>query len=202
GIDDDGDALIDLNDEDCDCDDLTGFTSLIPNPSFEDTLCCPISVAALFCTESWIQASDATSDYLHYSCGLDYLAGIPPEYPLPEGGDAYVGFINMTGNHEMVGVCIDGPLLSGVNYNLTLYTAWAGAHNELDLTLYGTPNCGDLPWDGYECPIGFGDWEVLSSVDVVYEMDGSWQEVTFSFTPDVDINAIAIGGACGDAESG
>ena len=65
-IDDDGDGLVDLNDTDCECSNLIDL-SLIPNTSFEDTLCCPTAEAMLACADSWVQASGATSDYYH-SC--------------------------------------------------------------------------------------------------------------------------------------
>jgi len=66
GIDDDMDGLIDLNDPDGNCLSAAPI-SLIPNPSFEDKSCCPNSNSMLEC-DTWIQASVATTDYMH-SCG-------------------------------------------------------------------------------------------------------------------------------------
>ena len=206
GIDDDGDGLIDLNDEeDCECVSIIG-ESLIPNPSFEDTLCCPDRPGMLSCADTWIQASFATSDFYH-SC-TDELDIFPdPMYPLPGGGEGYVGFYSYgTGlvfleYGEYVGTCIDSPMLAGETYVLNLWTAYSLGSDELDLSIFGTPNCFDLPWDGGVCPEGIGDWELLDNVLVEYEIDGTWQEVTLVFTPTVDIYAIAIGGSC-DPEIG
>jgi len=65
-LDDDGDGLIDLNDPDCKCsgikDTIFSPSSLIPNPSFEDYIICPDTVAQLEWCRSWIQAVSATYD--------------------------------------------------------------------------------------------------------------------------------------------
>ena len=67
-IDDDNDGLVDLNDDDCECATFIP-TSLIPNPSFEEMSCCPDNEAQLNCANEWIQASLATTDYIH-ECGI------------------------------------------------------------------------------------------------------------------------------------
>src|SRR5690606_37569128 len=96
-IDDDGDGLIDLNDPDCTCAGIIGsIDSLIPNPSFEDTLCCPTSYSQMHCAATWIQASYGTSDYFN-RCGYTYVpineGTADTLYPPPPGaGDGYVGF--------------------------------------------------------------------------------------------------------------
>lgn len=198
GLDDDGDLLIDLNDPDCDCESLEGFTSLIPNPSFEDTLCCPIWYDQMDCAEEWVQASWGTSDYYNL-CGFDhYPPGIYPEFPLPHGGLGFVGFGESPPNgHEYIGACLTSPILAGETYTLHFYTAWAAGTDTLDFSIYGTPNCADLPWAGTDCPVGIDGWELLTSTTVDYETDGSWQEVIVTFTPGVNIEAIALGGPCG-----
>ncbi len=197
-IDDDGDGLIDLNDDECDCAGFgTEIESLIPNPSFEETDCCPSTWSQLTCATTWIQASDATSDYMN-TCDWTGDFYFPAEFPLPGGGDGYVAFLNLT-SKEYIGACLDGPLLAGTTYTLKLYTAWGGGADNLNLTIFGTPNCGDLPWTGFSCPTGVGDWEELSSESVTYVTDGSWQEVEYNFTPSVDINAVSIGPDCAAA---
>ena len=52
-IDDDGDGMIDLNDQDCFCMTPTP-ESLIPNPSFEEQDCCPSTRSELDCATGWI----------------------------------------------------------------------------------------------------------------------------------------------------
>lgn len=200
-VDDDGDGLIDLNDDECIC-EVNIDLSMIPNPSFEDTLCCPTSEGMMDCAESWIQASGATSDYYH-SCGLtgfDLDGALPPELPLPGGGEAFIGLFNFgAGYREYVGACTSGPLLAGVSYTLEFYTAYSfGDVSSVDLEVYGSPTCTDLPWAGIGCPEGVGSWELLGAETVFYEMDGSWQLVSLTFTPLIDMNAISIGATCGE----
>ncbi len=200
-IDDDFDGLIDLNDSDCACTNLIDL-SLIPNPSFEELLCCPTAEAMLTCASDWEQASGATTDYYNF-CDFDALpfaGALPPVVPLPGGGEGFIGVYNfLTAYREYAGVCTTSPLLAGVTYALNLHVAYAfGGEDELDLHLFGSPNCGDLPWFGTTCPSGIASWQLLSSDLVTCDLDGTWKSVTLSFTPAVDINAIAIGGPCGD----
>jgi gliding motility-associated-like protein len=196
GIDDDGDGLIDLNDEECNCDGWG--LSLFPNPSFEDTVCCPTFPGELSCAEEWIQASIPTTDYFN-ECGMMTRYGTsPPMLPIPGGGSGFVGFWNYEGWQEYVGACLTEPLIAGVEYTLNIWTAWGNGPSTLDLTIYGTPNCVDLPWTGYECPVGFGAWEYLANQTVTLTTDGAWQEVTLTFTPTIDMYAVAIGGPCDD----
>ena len=200
GIDDDLDGLIDLNDTDCDCEGLTGFSSLVPNPSFEDTSCCP-SDFTFECVDDWDHASLGTSDYFNL-CYFPYMPGtLPPDLPLPSGGSGYAGFgEGPPGGHEYVGACLEGALEAGVEYSLNLYIAWGDGSTSIDFSIFGTSDCGDLPWFGTDCPIGFGAWTLLGSELLVLPADSSWQEVTLTFTPPINIEAIAIGGPCGLVE--
>ncbi len=204
GIDDDGDGLIDLNDTaDCNCSGSGSVTtpSLIPNPSFEDYSCCPSSFSQLNCADTWIQASDATSDYLN-TC--DYTGGAP--LPLPDGNGA-AGFISgiyvSTGGNklEYLGACLLSPMIAGTQYQIDFDLAfgfWSPSGipfpGPIDITIYGTPNCNDIPWIGQDCPIGVGGFIELGHV--TYSPNGSWQQLSISFTPPININAIAIGGHC------
>ena len=200
-IDDDADGLIDINDPDCECTNLIDL-SLIPNPSFEDTVCCPAAESMLNCATEWVQASGATSDFYH-SCGVaipDFDGAIPPAMPLPGAGEGYIGLYNfLTGYREYAGACTTGPLLAGVSYSLNLHSAYAfGGEDEVDLELYGSPLCSDLPWLGVGCPEGVGSWELLGAAHIVHALDGAWENTTIEFVPAVDLNAIAFGATCGD----
>jgi len=93
-IDNDGDGLIDLNDtEDCICETEIP-SSLIPNPSFEEYIDCPTGEAQLENAQDWIQASEATSDFIH-TCGnfLGNMYANNARAPLPfPDGDGCIGF--------------------------------------------------------------------------------------------------------------
>lgn len=199
GIDDDGDGLVDLNDDECDCEGFGGvIESLIPNPSFEDMDCCPSFHSQLDCATTWIQASGATSDYYN-TCDYTAIVGegvtSADITDIPDG-EGWVGYWTGVGYLEYIGACLDGPLLAGVEYTLNFYTAWGKGNAEHEFAIYATPDCGDLPWGGFSCPIGLGSWELLTSQVITYPMDGTWQEVTITFTPATDMNAISFGGMC------
>lgn len=198
GIDDDGDGLIDLNDSDCRCAGIgivTGVTSLIPNPSFEDTLCCPTSFSQLDCAVSWIQASGATSDYFN-TCNFTSISGFTPPFPLPGGGNGYAGFYDFPAYHEMIGACLNSTMKADTSYRFSFFLAKGSpVAPTLVVTIYGTPDCNDLPWEGEECPLGVGSWVLLGSDTVVFQ-DNSWHQVSIEFTPTEDIRALAIGGPC------
>ncbi len=202
GIDDDGDGLIDLNDDDCVC---TGFggsqnvSSLIPNSSFEDRSCCPSSYSQLGCADSWIQASEPpTSDYWH-TCGQqgNTAYGLPAT-PLPDG-NGYVGFYNNVNWQEYVGACLLAPMAAGTTYELNFYLGGSNSSPPFNLTIYGSPNCGDLPFNSNGCPVGLGSWVQLAEIP----MTGGnvWVNETVTFTPTQNINAVVIGGGCGQGTS-
>ena len=201
GIDDDNDGLIDLNDDDCNCSgfgNTSALESLIPNSSFEDRSCCPNSYSQLNCADNWIQASDPTSDYWN-TCGqggssFDGLATLP----IPDG-TGFVGFIHMSGWQEYVGACLNQPMLAGQEYDLSFFMGYTNNSPALDLTFYGTPNCGDLPFSGNDCPVGQGGWTQLGQINI----GGApgWEPITVTFTPNIDINALVMGGSCGSGGS-
>ncbi len=199
GIDNDGDTFIDLNDTECDCIGFGGSsaTSLIPNPSFEDYTCCPTSVSMLYCADTWIQASTPTSDYFN-TCGYTSIF-TPPAMPLPgaAGGAGYAGFYVFDGWKEYIGACLTAPMTAGTSYVLNAWVAWSNDSPDLNFSFYGTPNCSDLPWASVDCPVGSGAWMLLDQQAITLSTDGSWYEVTLTFTPTVDIYAVAMGGPCG-----
>ena len=216
GIDDDGDGLIDLNDTtDCQC---TGqgtpinIPSLIPNPSFEDNTCCPTTYGmagqtndGLGCADAWQQAGGATSDYFN-ECGWN---GASTSLPFPDG-NAAVGMFSFDGWCEFVGGCLLSPTNAGDDYNLTFSLGFdnmtsavvscgspTATSPPINFTLYGTPDCNDIPFSGYTCPIGQGSWIELGYVTIdpmtIFE---SWEEVTIDFNTTMDIAGFALGPPC------
>jgi gliding motility-associated-like protein len=218
GIDDDGDGLIDLNDTtDCFCNGIRDVifspSSLIPNPSFEDTLCCPQGLAQLNCAADWIQASSATSDYFH-TCGYPFNdeRGRPPQ-PLP-AGEGYVGFLDIQGifgltYKEYVGACLNAPMETGTEYTLQFYLGFGrqgtiyNARSPVNIVLYGTTDCDELPFGGrnfQDCPSVLPEW--FEVANVVLTGSNEWVKATMTFTPSVDIAAVAVGTGCARATGG
>jgi len=175
----------------------------IPNPSFESMSNCPLISGQMNYVDFWGQGGPGTSDYFSQFCG--YLTiGIPdvPQLPFPDG-NSYTGFFSTSLSNEYIGVCLTAPFLAGTTYSIDFFTAQglAVSSTVLNIGLFGTPNCADLPWSGTtDCPVGINGWQTLGNVIVNYTAN-DWQSTQILFTPIVDINAIAIGPSCGNPSS-
>jgi len=213
GVDDDGDSLIDLNDEDCSC---SLNYSLIPNPSFEDSLCCPTSVTQTSCTNLWEQASEGTSDYFHMCGLLNGISSPSPPMPIPDG-EAFVGFLNgglSASTKEYIGICLmpDTFIIDNTSYVVEFYIGFgverdldfysASSDSPVEICIYGNPNCSNLPFEGIKCPLlsPTPDWRLLGCVEVAGEDE--WVKTSIEFTAPEQIEAIAIGPNCEDAPFG
>ncbi|KIO53273.1 T9SS type B sorting domain-containing protein [Flavobacterium hibernum] len=200
GIDDDGDGKIDLNDEDCICNNST-INSIIPNPSFEVYAKCPKSYSELNLATPWIQASGATTDYFN-KCGLIApgikTAGLD-NFP---DGNGIVGAIFKKDFQEYVGSTLLSPMKAGVNYQLTLNIAALSLNGEykltndkyepVNLTLFGCINGDNLPIQTSGGPTSADPtWVELGHT--TYSSSPNWGEITIFFTPKTDINAIILG---------
>ena len=193
GIDDDGNGMIDLNDTACACNGFGSsqtINSLIPNSSFEDRSCCPSMFSQLNCADTWIQASNPTSDYWH-DCGGGFAPAYGDPGPKPDG-QGMAAFLDIGSYKEYVGACLLAPMLANTSYTLDFFVGMVASSQPMDMTVYGTPNCGDLPFnDG--CPVGEGAWVELGSVNV---SGSGWLNVQVTFSPTQDINAMVIGPPC------
>lgn len=203
-IDDDHDGLIDINDPDCDC-PIVEPISLIPNPSFEETTCCPTNRSEMDCAKTWIQASEATTDYLH-TCGWMGWDNLPPPLPFPDG-EACVGFRNgRFGNttnpnwKEYVGACLSAPLRANVSYKFQFHIGFTNRTNSPDLNIvfYGSPDCQNLPFgvgnSAFGCPTNGPGWQEMGRVRA--GGNNIWRQVEINVTPTTDIYAMAIGPDC------
>ena len=201
-IDDDGDGLIDLNDEeDCIC-PSTIPSGLIPNPSFEDMLCCPTQKEELACADSWIQASAATSDYLHL-CGITVHPNVNKSVPLPiPDGEGYIGFrdgINFSQYKEYVGACLNSTMEVGKEYRLDFFLGFAPEINQtIPITIYGTTECSNIPFGNgnttFGCPTNGPGWDLLGQQ--VVSGQGEWQNIIFDIVADKPYNVMVVGPGC------
>jgi len=203
-LDDDGDGRIDLNDSDCKC-PLKEPVSLIPNPSFEERSCCPQTRSQLACADTWIQASEATTDYIH-TCGWMGWPNLPVPLPIPDG-EACVGFRNGRFGMEIVpnwkeyaGACLLSPLLAGTRYRFEFHIGFVDfVHSPpTSVVFYGSTDCDNLPFgigdESFGCPTNGPGWQRLGSVSV--SGSNNWIETSITITPPQDIYAIAIGPNC------
>lgn len=202
-IDDDGDGLIDLNDEeDCICPSSIP-SGLIPNPSFEDMLCCPTQKEQLHCADSWIQASEATSDYLHL-CGITVHPNVGKTAPMPiPDGEGYIGFRDgHSGDNrykEYVGACLNETMEIGVEYRLDFFLGFSPEYvQSIDMTVYGTTECSNIPFGNgntsFGCPTNGPGWDQLGQL--VVSGQGEWINIIFDVIADKPYNVIVIGPGC------
>lgn len=203
-LDDDQDGWIDLNDPDCICADSRPV-SLIPNPSFEEKLCCPETRSQLDCAKTWIQASEATTDYVHL-CGWKGWNAMPPPLPFPDG-EAVVGFrngryaSNSAANwKEYAGACLNAPMKAGTTYLIRFNIGFTRPEHSppLDIVFYGTSDCKFLPFGignpDFGCPTNGQGWTELGKVYASGQNEWKLKEIQIS--PKADIHAIAIGPDC------
>ncbi|KAL7556686.1 hypothetical protein ACA910_009653 [Epithemia clementina (nom. ined.)] len=113
---------------------------LFPNPLFEEFTSCPTGVTQLDRAVTWIQATDATSDYwvgsptcddASWRNGLGRIGAIPQK---ATDGDAFVGSVKLALElwYEYIGACLLSPLEIGKEYTFTQDIAAAS-----DSNLYG-----------------------------------------------------------------
>ena len=214
GIDDDDDGLIDINDPDCICEVLSE-ESLIPNPSFEETTCCPVERSMLNCAVDWIQASEPTSDLIH-PCGWTGWNDHFPPVPYPDG-EWIVGFANgrlisensfQSNWKEYVGACLTSPLKANTDYRFEFNIGFSSpsASPAIDITFYGTTDCQYLPFgvgdENFGCPTNGPNWKRLGSVNEGGGEGAEWIKSEITITPDEDITAIVIGPPCAASTAG
>lgn len=208
GIDDDEDGLYDLNDPECDCNNVE-TTSLIPNPSFEEFVCCPDDKSQITCAETWIQASGPTSDYIH-KCGWSGWSLYPPPEPFPDG-EAILGFRDGTQTpflpkelnwKEYAGACLLSPMAANEKYKIEFDIGFLDPTTSppLNITIFGTPSCNYLPFGNFDvevgCPTNTSEWIELGNIYVSGGDGKVWKNASIEFTPLINIEAIAIGPPC------
>ena len=207
-IDDDGDGLIDLNDPDCVC-DIVEPVSLIPNPSFEDMDCCPSSQSQMGCASVWIQASEATTDFIHMCDWMGWVE-FPPPLPFPDGegimgfrdGRVRQEFVAETNWKEYAGACLLSPLIKDTAYIFEFYVGFVNRFKspDINITFFGTSDCDNLPFgignEAYGCPTNGPGWVRLGSSFVSGGAGNKWVKTSITVTPDENITAIAIGPDC------
>ena len=207
-VDDDNDGLVDLNDPDCDC-EVIEPVSLIPNPSFEDLDCCPSERSQLDCAQSWIQASEPTTDLIHL-CDWQGWFDFPPPMPFPDG-EGIMGFRDgrvrggsgLQANwKEYAGACLLSPLEADSLYRFQFDLGFVNSERSppINITFFGTPDCDNLPFgvgnEDFGCPTNGPGWIRLGSKMVSGGAGNTWVNTIIEVTPEVDIAAIAIGPDC------
>lgn len=213
GLDDDRDGWVDLNDPDCVCTQVKPI-SLIPNPSFEDKNCCPGTRSQLSCANGWIQASEATTDYLHTCSWMGPEEFIVP-LPIPDGegfvglrdGRVTSGGTKDPGWKEYAGACLLSPLRANITYRFEFYLGFSTPERSpsIEISFFGTTDCKNLPFgkgdELFGCPTHDTNWEYLASKFVSGGVRPNWVKTEIVIRPRKDMAAVAIGPSCRDSEN-
>lgn len=212
GIDDDMDGLIDLNDPDCDC--HGDFTYYVPNPSFEDTTCCPCAVAfgtcigesgRIECIPPWVNSNGKGFDFFHECANFDNR-GTSTSIPLPvPDGTGFSGFFTRGSTaggpiyKEYAIVCLNATMNMGERFELGISAGFLSDQNEdVELAIFGTDDCANANYANndnfFGCPANSPDWVELATI----RFDGNfvWLRDTVAFTVPFNINMIAFGASC------
>jgi PKD repeat protein len=216
GIDDDGDGLIDLFDEDCNC---IVKQDIIPNPSFEDTTACPPSFSQYNypLVQNWQVASTLFS-YYNFACDPNSYnnTGIIQTVPAGVGmiilhvfnGFAFNNGQNYQGSMA-ASTCLTDTLFANSTYRLKIKGSFSSNMNIYGtmpniktLELYGKPTCtagltpsSVNPWSNSIDYLTNLDpnWQFLSS-DTFSVAPTVWEQFELVFTPTVDMTSIAVTG--------
>ena len=224
-IDDDGDGLIDLLDDECQCGAGLDaqFINAIPNPNFDLSSCCPDSIwnnnTNLTCLDDWSASISNWNWGLQYlsscdTCGLYNYWNTPQEcYDIP-----FNGFLGITywsnntinwNNNNYASSCLNAPFTVNNTYavSVDIYNSWWNSvtwnwSDTINLSLYGTTSCANLPMPSNTfCNIN-PNWILLDSISEVVPIDSAWHTYSFNFQPTSNITGIAIGPSCTNSNSG
>lgn len=212
GIDDDGDGLIDLLDDECLC----------PNQpityieDFENYLTCPTSPTQ--CGELGFSSggygsldspwqfgsvndfANCNSPEYFNTCGYLGSSDSPPTIP---SGDGYIGMLSyggFIGFGESIGRCMPCSFVAGQTYDISFYTGFGtgtasfNSTSPVEMAIYGSTNCADLPMPSADCPLVYGWTEIATFT--VEGAPGTWTLTSDSFTPDDDFQAIIFTKSC------
>ena len=172
--------------------------NLVPNPSFEDTVVCPIAGDELYKAQFW-SAFRASPDYFHTCCNQsNYVVGVPQNdlgYQYPHSGNAYAGMItyDLTGSpyREYLGVLLTNPLVTGTKYFLSFYLNWSGkigftiANNKIGVVISDSLYTPSSPYPINNNPIVYCDSIITDSI--------GWFKVNLSFIANSSGNYLIFG---------
>ncbi|AWK07214.1 hypothetical protein HYN56_24485 [Flavobacterium crocinum] len=202
GVDDDGDGKIDLNDEDCICNNTT---SILQNHSFEEKTNCPQGFDDIPTTTYWTKGTIPSPDYLNKDCYLLNTIYNKNLQNFPDGKGIFRA-VYKNNKKEYIATKLSSPLSTGIKYQLTLNiaTLMSIETNNLSkrfdfnfleptyVTLYGCTNKDNLPLYTTSDPNSF-DSSWIEIGKVLYQPQTTWGEITINFTTNIAINAIMLG---------
>lgn len=204
GIDDDGDGLIDLNDDDCGCNKgIYESVDLIPNPGFELTDgCCSFNLGNVQenCLEDWIIISPSP-DLLSPNCLTEErIEELEEIYDIEIESAILRAYYGATGTSEVFGTCFNSPLEVDFNYNLSFRVQSVSSYGEyVNMALYGVKDCDLLANVDSQMPCSDSNVSELSVItNFTPSPSQGWENKTFSFVADYPYEAFFIAFSCSE----
>jgi len=172
--------------------------NLVPNPSFENFISCPIGPGEMQKLSDWFNTNNASPDYFN-ACSNPLTVGIPQNiagYQLPLNGQAYIGVGSYSSDimqyREIVGVELQLPLVVGEKYFISGYFSRADSFIWSDCA---TDNLGlqftSVRYDvTNHVPI---DNRSILKFDSVLSNSITWTRLTGSFIADSAYKYLMVG---------
>ncbi|MBV6461600.1 MAG: hypothetical protein HJHJAOHD_01730 [Flavobacteriales bacterium] len=178
---------------------LTSHTNaqqnLVPNPSFEDTVSCPIGPGEINKSIGWL-SFNGTPDYMHGCNG--FSMGVPSNwggYQQPYSGNAYAAILTYTSSfvngREHIGCQLSSPLNIGTKYFLSF---------QVSLSMGGAAdgNCASNKIGAMFASVPYFGAELVTNFPPIYtdsiiKDTLGWTQVFGSFIADSTYNFVIFG---------
>ena len=172
--------------------------NLVPNPSFEDTVACPLTGNLVNYATGWSNYSNQSPDYYN-ACSTTYM-GVPQNwagFQYASHGQAYCAistfYPNTPSNRELIGTTLTTPLNIGTKYYVTFDVSLS-----LDSTLSSNYACNKIgalfttAQHSTSNPAPISNFAHVYTNSIVTDTLG-WTQVSGSFVADSAYTNIALG---------
>ncbi|MEO6166590.1 MAG: T9SS type A sorting domain-containing protein [Chitinophagales bacterium] len=172
--------------------------NLIPNPSFEDAITCPVGVDELYKAQFWMSFRESPEYFHGCDNNINGIVGVPNNfisYQNAHSGNAYAGFIpyDLTGApyREYLAVKLIQNTEANQKYFVSFYVSFAGvsgftiAVNNLGIALTNTLHAPTYPYPISNNPAVYDDSIYTDSI--------GWSKISMSFTADSAYQYLVIG---------
>ncbi len=171
--------------------------NLVPNPSFEDTTSCPVSVSDFSTDEvskafGWSSFGN-TPDYFN-SCNSG-IVGVPLNFFAEQDaatGNAYCGLYNYAGTlyKEYIGCQLLSPLLNSTKYYVSFKVSLSGRYGHCESSKIGC-RFSTIPYSTLSLPMQNNFAQVFSSTIISDTLN--WVTISGNFIADSSYQYIILG---------
>lgn len=172
--------------------------NLVPNPSFEDAIQCPVGVDELYKAEYWTSFRESPEYFHGCDNNINGIVGVPNifiAYQNAHSGNAYAGFIpyDLTGApyREYLAAKLIQKTEANHKYFVSFYVSFAGepgftiAVNNFGIALTNTFYSPIYPYPITNSPVIYDDSIYTDSI--------GWSKISMAFTADSVYQYLVIG---------